>query len=223
MNTLSQVRLLQLLNPALPIGSYSYSQGIEWACQQGWLHDHESVKAWVHAGLHGQLIQQELPLLLRLLRAAKIQDTVRFHHWAQVAHAYRDTKELREEDRHRARAMARLLNAMPDVDLNSVADAINLSSLAAVAWPAAHWQIDEGDLLTSYGFNWIDAQVLAAVKLVPLGQTQGQGLVYSLNQEFAMRRSEVDTFNDNDIGFSMPAQSIASMRHETQYSRLYRS
>lgn len=224
MNSLSELRLLQLLNPALPVGTYSYSQGIEWACHNGWLSCEEDVLAWISDGLHGPLVQQELPLLHRLFKSAVARDTDRFTALAFEAHAYRDTFELRQEDTHRARAMVRLLSAMPDLELpKTVIPGMKMSSLAATAWPAACWQIDERALLNAFGFAWLDAQITAAVKLVPLGQTTGQRLLHQLSQTF----SEYDVLTiascSQSIGFSLPAQSMASMQHETQYSRLYRS
>ena len=224
MNPLPRLRLLQLLNPALPVGSYSYSQGIEWACHNGWLVDVDSVRGWIVDGLNGPLIQQELPLLIRLFNAAVDNDHNRFNQWARVAHAYRDTQEIRLEDTHRARAIVRLLRAMPELEVPEAISAVmNRSALAAIAWPAAAWSINEQDLLTSFGFTWLDAQVTAAVKLVPLGQTDGQVLLHELSELFSKLHITALSIDDDDIGFSLPAQSMASMQHETQYSRLYRS
>ncbi len=224
MNALSELRLLQLLNPALPVGTYSYSQGIEWACHNGWLSCEEEVLAWISDGLHGPLIQQEIPLLHQLFERAMAHDTDRFNALAFEAHAYRDTHELRQEDTHRARAMVRLLSAMPDLKLpDGVLSGMKVSALAAIAWPAARWHIEERALLNAFGFAWLDAQITAAVKLVPLGQTTGQRLLHELSQMFSEYDVLAAATNAQAIGFSLPAQSMASMQHETQYSRLYRS
>ncbi len=224
MNALPRLRLLQLLNPALPVGTYSYSQGIEWACHNGWLHDVDSVGQWILDGLHGPLVHQELPLLRRLFAAAKENNVQDFRHWAQCSVAFRDTKELRLEDTQRARSIVRLLKVMPDVHLPAtVMDAVSTSALAAIAWPAAGWKIDEADLLNAFGFFWLDSQINASVKLVPLGQSEGQRLLHQLSEAF----SHYDVLSINpsveEIGFSLPAQSMASMQHEDQYSRIYRS
>lgn len=224
MNTLPQLRLLQLLNPALPVGTYSYSQGVERACHNGWLVDSESVERWITDGLHGPLIQQELPLLQRLWAAAKSNDLEGYCYWARMAHAFRDTKELRSEDSNRARAIVRLLNSMPgDLIPVELHNEVKRSSLAAIAWPAVQWGIAEHELLTAFGFTWLDAQVTAAVKLVPLGQTAGQQMLYRLSETFSDYDLTALSVPDDDIGYSLPAQSMASMQHETQYSRLYRS
>lgn len=206
------------------MGTYSYSQGIERACHNGWLVDADTVGSWLEDGLHGPLLQQELPLLKCLWQAARKSDLDDFHYWAGMAHAFRDTKELRSEDSNRARAIVRLLKAMPDLVIpNAVQSGVQRSSLAAIAWPAAQWGIDEQDLLTAFGFTWIDAQITAAVKLVPLGQTDGQRLLYRLSEVFSNYDLNVLPITESDIGYSLPAQSMASMQHETQYSRLYRS
>jgi urease accessory protein len=109
---LAHLRLLQLLSPVLPVGSFSYSQGLEWAVQDKWISDEKGFHQWLLEWLDGPLAQQDLPLLIRLYKAVKKADNDELDQWSQLVLATRDTKELREEELNRANAYLRVLKGL---------------------------------------------------------------------------------------------------------------
>ena len=220
---LAHLRLLQLLSPMLPVGSYSYSQGLEWAVEQQWITTDIQFKAWLDELVRGPLAQQDLPLL-RKLHSAVVQGDVReFDHWSHMALAMRDTAELRAEELSRAEAYHRVLIALPDRLEALYLPGVKRTPLAAIAWASAHWAIDENALLSAYAHSWLEAYIINGVKIIPLGQTQGQVILHSMSPSLCRAVETASGFEDSEIGFTSPAVSLASCAHETQYTRIYRS
>ena len=151
--------------------------------------------------------------------------------------ACRETNELRREERDRALAMASLLNGLPmtssdndsalTADDNSfresVKSALHNTPLAGLAVAAAGWGIPEKDLLTGFAFSYAEALVYAALKLVPFGQLDAQTILLSLDDQFAESVQYAIHDTSELPVYSCPAVTFASVRHETQYSRLFRS
>ena len=224
---LSGVRLLQLISPNLPIGAFTYSQGMEWAVECGWVSNKEETRQWLQSVLHDSLQYLELPVLLRLYQAAKRSNQADFEYWSQWLYASRETLELRQEERQRARALHTLLGNLPKSDawpeLEEWQDGLLSSQLAGFALAARHWGITLNELLQGYTWSWLENAVAVAVKLVPLGQTDGQRLLYELGIEICVLVERTASIEDDIVGASTPALAIASSLHETQYSRLFRS
>lgn len=217
-----QLRLWQLLSPALPIGSYAYSQGLEYAVEAGWVKNEAQMQAWL-AGMIGHMHQQlDLPVLARMHRAWCEGDVDTVHHWNEYLLAARETAELVQEDCQLGRALAVLLRDLNCVNVAAL-DKDELSLAAALAAAAAEWRIPIAMLAQAYLWMWTENQVAAAIKLIPLGQTAGQRILYAiagLLPEVVTRALAVE---DDDIGQSATALAIASARHETQYTRIFRS
>jgi len=220
---LALLRLLQLASPSLPIGAYAYSQGLEWAVEAGWVDDESSLANWLQEQLTHAIGGVDLPIFVRLYEAARDRDDAAQRDWSRRLVALRETRELVADDCDRGRALARLLCSLevaeaatwlerPDTPFAS------LAAIAAVAWgialePAAH----------AYAWSWLENQVLAGVKLVPLGQVAGQRLLLGLTKGIpALCRAALER-GDDEIGGSLPAVALASSLHETQYTRLFRS
>ena len=224
---LSTVRLLQLVSPNLPIGAFTYSQGMEWAVECGWVTNKKETRQWLQSVLYGSLQYLELPVLQRLYRAVERNSHADFEYWSQWLYASRETLELRMEERQRARALQTLLACLPGSqdwqELRDWQDAMLSSQLAGLAVAARHWHIPMADLLRGYTWSWLDNAVAVAIKLVPLGQTDGQRLLYELGMEISALVEHSASIEDEMIGASTPALAIASSLHETQYSRLFRS
>jgi len=220
---LPHLRLLQLLSPALPVGSYSYSQGLEWAVEQQWISTEGEFERWLSEIIYGPLAQQDLPLLRKLYYACTEGDVSGFDYWSHMAIALRDTAELRAEERARGQAFQRVLVALFDRIGDRYMDGISRTPLAAIAWAAAQWDIEENPLLGAYAHNWLEAYVINGVKIIPLGQTQGQTLLHSLLPALCTAIDQSIIVEDACIGFSTPAIARASCGHESQYTRLYRS
>lgn len=217
------LRLLQLVSPGLPIGMYSYSQGLETAIGEGWLSTPESMEDWLSAVMQQSLARVDAPVLSRLYDAWLLADGHGVQHWSQLLQACRETAELRNEDRQTGQALARLLVNM-DLEparlwlRHSDASLATLFSLAAV-----NWQIGKRETLHGYMWGWLENQVLCAVKLVPLGQVAGQKLLFSLAGQIPELVEQALHIPDEQIGGSVFGLGLASSRHEMQYSRLFRS
>ncbi len=222
-NDLALLRLLQLVSPGLPIGMYSYSQGLERAIDDGWVTTADEVHEWLEGLLEHGLTQIDLPVMMRLFDAWTLADNEAVVRWSKILTACRETSELRAEDRQTGQALARLLVALELDDATAwlrkpEATFATLFSLAAVRWAVPKRQAAIG-----YLWSWLENQVLCAVKLVPLGQVAGQRLLIGLASRLPEQINRALLLADDEIGSSAFGLALASSRHETQYSRLFRS
>ncbi len=229
---LNQLRLMQLVSPNLPTGAFTYSQGLEWAVECGWIKNQHQTHDWLLSILKASLQSLELPILIRLYQLLQRDeqepvDTQPFSYWCQRLYASRETHELRQEEKQRARAMLSLLQQLPEsqhwTELQLHDEALRHCQLASFALAAHHWHIDLQDTLIGYCWSWLENATAAAIKLVPLGQTQGQALLLSLGPAITECIQKAQQIDESYIGASTPAMAIASAQHETQYSRLFRS
>lgn len=217
------LRLLNLTSPALPIGGFHFSQGLEDAVEHGLVHDAASSGEWI-AGLAEHAIGTlDLPLLLRLHAAWTDRSPARARRLSAQLIAARETAELRAEDRHLGTALARVLVEHGINEAKTWVGQPDASHAALFALAAVRWDIGATDAATGYLWSWCENQVLAAIKLVPLGQNAGQRLIGRLIQRIPEIVDSAAAIDDDDIGIASPMQGIASARHETQYSRLFRS
>jgi len=222
---LPMLRLLQIVSQGSPTGAFSYSQGLEWAVQVGWIHDRCTFESWLREQLQGTLARQELPLMLRLYDAYANGDSEQAIQLAATVLSFRETSELRDEERKRGQAMARLatqLNSAVTCDTSKNSNPYHCQ-LSVFAEYCAIESIPPREAMQGYAFAWLESQVMAGVKLVPLGQTDGQQVLYKLAEMIDQCVVLAWTVPDADIGYSSPALAMASSQHETQYSRLFRS
>jgi urease accessory protein len=217
------MRLLQLVSPSLPVGSFTYSQGLEWALETGWVVDAASLEAWLDDLLQTAIAGTDLPLLARLHAATTDGDADRFSALAAEVLAWRETAELRAEERQKGRALVAVLDALEGQVPEPWRDAMATCYLAGFAWAAARWSATPATSAEAYGYGWLENQVIAAVKLVPLGQTAGQQVLHRLAARIPCLVETALAIDDDLVGVSATALAIASSRHETQYTRLYRS
>lgn len=219
----SLLRLMQLVSPALPVGAYAYSQGLEHAVCAGWVRDEATAAEWIGGLLEHALCRLDAPVLSRLHAAWMAEDGEQVEYWAAFLHASRESEELQAEDRQLGGALARLLT---DLELGEARPWIShpcRSFAVLFALAGARWGIPTKDTLAGYLWAWAENQVAAAIKLVPLGQTAGQRILSRMLQRIPFAVERASGFGDEDIGFFTPGLSIASAAHETQYSRLFRS
>ena len=220
---LSQLRLLHLVSPSLPIGAFTYSQGVEWAVECGWITDGQDLHNWVSGLLRNSMSQLEVPLLKRLYRASAEDDLEALRYWTHYLIASRETKELREEERNRGRALVSLL---PELGVPVTAETLPLlksCQLTGFAHAACYWQIPLQSAAAGYLWGWLESIVLAGVKIIPLGQTAGQKIIAELTPLIPEWVASGQAVTNEAIGASCTAQAIASSLHETQYTRIYRS
>ena len=226
MSDLHLARLLQLASPALPVGAYSYSQGLEAAIEAGLVHDAAGAQAWIGDVLDLSVARMEGPVLLRLMRAWSHADAAAVEHWNAWFLASRESAELRAETVQMGYSLTRLLNEIDEADAPSFAQLKGICEPAfptAYACAAVHWRIEPSPALVAYLWSWTENQVMAAIKTVPLGQTAGQKILLALGARLAEVAQAAAARADNELNNFTPGLALLSSRHETQYSRLFRS
>lgn len=221
MNAASLLHLLQFASPALPIGGYSYSQGLEAAIEEGRVHDAITAHAWLVRNLDEVLACWDGPLLWRLLRAFAARDTAAIDTWSACFLASRDTAELRAETVQMGYSLTRLIADLGVADVGLLGDEVSLPAAYACAVDALG--IPHEEALLAMLFSWAENQVLVCVKSVPLGQVAGQRLLLSLRPDIERAAVTARTLPDADLSNWSPGLSMLSMRHEVQHGRLYRS
>lgn len=220
---LSLLRLMQLISPSLPVGAFTYSQGIEWCVEAEWLHDANSLEQWLSDLLQTSMQEMELPVLLRLMQAWSDRDEASLQYWSELIMASRETAELRMEEKNRAYALYRLLSTLEMADLTAYEPIIKSSQVAGYSFACTAWNIPSHQACLGYVWSWLENLVIAAVKLVPLGQTDGQKILLHLSSKVDEVLEIATQLGDEEVGCSSPALAIASAKHETQYTRLFRS
>jgi len=219
----SLLRLLHLVSPTLPTGAFSYSQGLEWAVEAGWIHHGPSLQEWLGDLLKQSLAFVDIPILGRMVSAIESNNPEALEEWCSVLLACRESSELREEERVRGRALLTLLQGLAIEGTKQFEKTLNRSQLAGFALAAVKWNIELQEAALGYTWAWLDNQIIAGIKIIPLGQTEGQRLLLQLSAEIPKIVSQGLQTNDTDIGASNPALALACSLHETQYTRLYRS
>ena len=226
-NSLQLARLLQLASPALPVGAYTYSQGLEWAVESGVITNEAMAGRWIADLMQHAIGRYEAPLVAALMTAWTAGNTVEIARLNTEFLASRESAELRAETAQMGFSLNRLVADLRDPGLAIVA--ATLAELDEIAFPtawaglAAHWQIEPEAALTAYLWSWAENQVMAALKAVPLGQAAGQRLLAEVGGRIPTVALAALTLPEAAWSNFTPAFAIASARHETQYSRLFRS
>lgn len=222
-STLVSLRLWQLISPTLPIGAFAYSAGLEYAVEAGWVRDEAGAGEWVWGQLDETLSQLELPLLQRFYAAWQADDAAAITSWSVFLQASRETPELLAEDRQLGMALARVLTGLGLAEAAAWQDAETASLVNLFALAGVRWQIPLTSLAAGFLWAWTENQVAAAVKLVPLGQSAGQRLLFAAAQRIPAAVARGLALEDDEIGAGAFSLALASAGHETQYSRLFRS
>lgn len=227
MEPLALARLLQLASPALPVGAYTYSQGLEWAVEAAWIRDEATAGRWIGDLLEHGIGRFEAPLLARLMAAWAAGGEAEIVRLDADFMASRESAELRAETVQMGFSMVRLLKDLRDPALEALH--ARLAALPEVAFPtawagiAAAWGIEPLPAVTAYLWSWAENQVMAALKAVPLGQAAGQRLLGDLGRRIPAVAEAALALPEAAWSNFTPAFAIACARHETQYSRLFRS
>lgn len=218
-----RLRLMQLSSSSLPVGSFTWSQGLEWAVEAGWVTSTDAFRRWQIQQMEQSFFCVDLPMFIRLFRACEQQDVAAAKRWTTYLLACRETRELREEERNRGAAFTRLIKSWEPNCPAEWQPLFAQSQLCGMAWLGVRWGIGARELALSLGYSWIESAVMAGVKLVPFGQQAAQQLIIELSDHFAAGFEQAFLRGDDALGAATPLSAIASARHETQYSRLFRS
>lgn len=220
------LQLMQLASPALPVGGFSYSEGLEAAVESGLVRDERQAGDWLVDQLVLSLARADLPLLAAAIRAWQHDDAARvveLNDWVQHT---RETAELRQQAQQMGRSLVQWLNNCTPVDAR-------VSRLAVLA-PAPTWPVafalaavltgaSARNALLAFGFGWAENMVQAAARCVPLGQAAAQRVLARLIDALPAAVDGAPAIGDEARQAFTPMLAILSAQHETQYSRLFRS
>ena len=225
----SLLRLQSWLSPAFPTGSYSYSHGIEWAVEAGHIHDRESLVDWLEADLSYGSGRNEAIFFIEAWCSATDDDCEKLLDIAELAAAFRGTSEFALETSQQATAcLATLRRVWPDPLIESLSDLLSGLRIAPVfsvvlGVRAARQDIPATLALPAFLQSYLANLVTAGVRLIPLGQTDGQLCIADLEPAVLAVAAQAERATIYDLGSATFMVDLASASHETQYTRLFRS
>jgi len=226
---LALLRQQSWLSPAFPTGSYSYSHGVEWAVEAGHVHDRASLADWLEADLCHGSGRNEAIFFGEAWRSTIDDDLANLCRMAELAAAFRGTSEFALESSQQASAcLATLRGIWPDRILDWLAELLSEHHLqAALAVVLGIRSAREGIpirlALPAFLQSYIANLVTAGVRLIPLGQTDGQRAIAELEETVLAASAQAMRATIDDLGSAAFMVDLASMAHETQYTRLFRS
>ncbi|MBV1881562.1 MAG: urease accessory protein UreF [Pseudomonadales bacterium] len=231
MQSTSLLRLLHLVSPALPIGAFAYSKGLESAVELEWITDVSSCEDWLVTQMEEGMGRLDLPIFIRLYnlwQQRKEQETddldnqllSKTHYWAQYLLACRESRELHLEEQQLGKTMVRLLESL---DFKGDFAQFHYSYTCQFSFACVQWGIPLEDAVNGFIWSWLENQVTAASKIIPLGQTDAQKMLVKIVDLIPAATETAFGIEDIDIGSNLAALAIASQIHEDQYSRLFRS
>jgi len=223
------LRLQSWLSPAFPTGAYSYSHGLEWAVEAGYINDRKSLVDWLDADLYYGSGRNEGIFFSEAWRCALEDDRAKLFEIAELAAAFRGTSEFALESSQQAAAcLTTLRHVWPDSLLDWLLERLcehHVQPILAVVLGvrSARQGIPASLALPAFLQSYIANFVTAGVRLIPLGQTDGQLAIAELEQAILAASAEAETAAIDDLGSAAFMVDLASMKHETQYTRLFRS
>jgi urease accessory protein len=226
---LAFLRLQSWLSPAFPTGSYSYSHGLEWAVEAGYIKDRKSLVDWLEADLCYGSVRNEAIFFSEAWHSARDDDRGKLFEIAELAAAYRGTSEFALESSQQASACrATLGQVWPNRLLDSLSQSLSERGIPLVlavvlGVRSAREGIPVSLALPAFLQSYIANLVTAGVRLIPLGQTDGQLAIAALEEAVLAASAQARNATIDDLGSSAFVVDLASMAHETQYTRLFRS
>jgi urease accessory protein len=219
----SLLQLIWLASPALPIGGFSYSEGLEAGIESARIAP-DSIADWLQDQLHISLARGDLAALCKAVAAIRRDDVQRVQELNAWVLQTRETLELRLQTEQMGRSLVEWLKTQtPELDATHwLGDKVPTYPMA-FALAAASTQASARDIALAFTFGWAENMVQAAVKAVPLGQTAGQRILQQLAAEIPAVVETALQLPDSDRQAFTPMLAILSAQHETQYSRLFRS
>lgn len=233
MQTTSLLNLLHISSPALPIGAFAYSQGLEYTLEAGWCKKADDVELWIKSVMVHGLGGVDLPILKRLHQAwsayvqeqadgqAQIKESL--NAWNATLLAFRETKELYLEDIQVGDAFKQWHKSQSAEHIAKL-ELIEKPTVASMyALNAVIKGLTVKECLIGFVWAWLENQITAASKAMPMGQTDGQNIIRHLIPQIEPVIEKSMQLEDDDIGSGLVGLSMSSALHENQYSRLFRS
>jgi urease accessory protein len=219
--------LLQLCNSSFPLGAYSYSEGLETLVEEKQIIDSKSLNKWLVNELKYGSIRIELAIVIRSYNCYFKKDLEGLLYWNNWFSASRETSELRQQSWQMGKSLLRLILSFEpeNQSLQQIINSFNAPCNYGIAFGiiTAHWGIKMENVLLGYVHNWVNNLINVAVKLIPLGQTEGQKLLLNINQEIITNINVIISLKDEELSSCSWGLSLASLKHEQLYSRLFRS
>ena len=221
----SLLQLIWLASPALPVGGFSYSEGLEAAVEWGGINHEASAADWLSAQLQLSLARSDLPVIAAALTAWRAEDLARIRELNDWLLQTRETSEMRQQTEQMGKSLLEWLRNHEGADAARIAACAALPPTYPVAFAlaASPTAASVRDCLLTYAFGWAENMMQAALKSVPLGQSAGQRLLARLSREIPPAVEAALVMPDAERQAFSPMLAILSARHETQYSRLFRS
>ena len=221
----SLIQLMWLASPALPVGGFSYSEGLEAAVDRGEVTTESMAADWLDDQLHLSLARGDLAVIAQAIPAWRQDKQARIRQLNDWVLQTRETSELRAQTEQMGRSLLAWLGNHDGANAGHIQTCAELPPTYPVAFALAASQTDAGvrDCLLAYAFGWAENMVQAALKSVPLGQSSGQRILARLSQRIPPAVELAAGLADDDRQAFSPMLAILSSQHETQYSRLFRS
>lgn len=228
----AQFAMLRLASPALPIGGFSYSQGLEAAIEAGWVMDTRTLTDWIQACLDANIGRFEAPLTWSISHAQRRGAERERNRLNELFLASRETRELYAETTQMGYSLLRLLanrtvDGLPSAQSDTAAQWLEQSRPCSLplAWALAADALELSPVqsLNAYLWAWAENQVSAGIKAIPLGQQAGQQVLDAVAPGLTDAVSAAPRLQESAWSNFAPRLAIASCQHETQYSRLFRS
>lgn len=222
------LQLLWLASPALPVGGFSYSEGLEAAVDSGHVHGEASATTWLLDQLHLGLARSDLAVVAQAIPAWRANDLTRITELNQWVLHTRETQEFRLQAEQMGRSLQEWSHTLGDLG-NGIFEQLKSAQLETPTYPVAmacamaRSDARIQDALLTYGFAWAENMVQAAIKSVPLGQSAGQRMLAQFAQAMPAAVEHALGLTDTTRQAFAPLLAILSAQHETQYSRLFRS
>jgi urease accessory protein len=212
--------MLRLASPMLPIGGFSYSQGLEQAIERGWVVDEASTQSWIEGVLQCSFAQFEAPLVWKACAEPLHAERLNALYCAS-----REAAELLAETLQMGFSLAQMLEKFAPLPrwAAQARDAEALSLPGAWSIAAEQFGLSPDAALQAYLFSWLENQIMVALKAVPLGQQAGQRLLHALLPELTRIARHASTLQEREWSNFAPGLAMASSWHEIQYSRMFRS
>lgn len=215
------LQLIWLASPALPVGGFSYSEGLESAVDKGLVTNEETAAAWLIDHLHLSIARADLAVVAQAVTAWRNENAARIETLDAWVLQTRETAELRAQTVQMGRSLVEWLKSIaPQQAARAQAP---LTYPVAFALAASTTTASVRDIVLAFTFGWAENMVAAAIKSVPLGQSSGQRMLLRLSQEIPGAVTHALALDDDTRQAFSPMLAILSAQHETQYSRLFRS
>lgn len=219
----SLLALLHLSSPALPVGAFAYSQGLEYALDSGMCKNAQQVESWINDNLRFGFGQLDLPMYIRMYQAWEKKAFETLNELNASLLSFRESKELYLEDIQVGSAYVQWHLGQDESRESYLKAIIQPTVVAMNSLAAVLTNIDLDTALMGFAWSWCENQVTCASKALPLGQTQAQQVLQALIPDIAKVCEHAMTMKDDEIGTGLMGLAMASSLHEQQYSRLFRS